>query len=658
MGIFEFFKKQGKFTVGKIDTRGGVRVGQFHSPPLPTPGNVAVCLSGGGSRAMTAGMGNLRALNFLELNGHSLLAQSLALSTVSGGSWVGQTFSYLKDTSDENYLNGYVADPARLVASKTAGHSVAETLDELPEGAITANIDSDLFAPIPLAILAYLHWKFLRVPSDMLWQTLVGSFILKSYDLFDPGGKQSPTSLFSYNKPVLERDVTGPNPPLVDETAHLLTNVDGQVCRPFPICNMSMFISRDDDDFKYLAHVQATPFVTGIFGAPGGTDANGLTPGGGGVTSFGFNSEPMSGDAGNGQIKQQRQWSLTDSIGTSSAFFAQILTNFFANWEKDAGKFFDEFESYIDKIIEHFAALAEKNDSKLLGLLIDKLRDLAGEYGDKSGELSDRLEALFAKLGIDADGLAGDMRELGLDGIVPRYGYWPIDRDTPIDDFKNTRFADGGNLENTGLAGAFTYSDVDNAIAFVNSSTPLRQGQAGAVDADGVEIPDTNIIVDPQVPGLFGYQPYDEQKGYRLYKNDNDPNSPEMRYNQLFPSEKFAELLQGFWSNSGSGTNDHPAVCKQELALQHNEWFGVKGGKTVKVLWFYNNRVRDWYGQLNQDVQDILGDFDDLTSYSDFPNYSTLKTNLNKTESNLLAQLSAWIVGNDEVAELVKSMYK
>ena len=658
MGIFDFFKQPGKFQVGKTNTADGVSISQFHAPPIPTPGNVAVCLSGGGSRAMTAGVGNLRGLNFLQLNGQSLLRQSRALSTVSGGSWVGQTFSYLKNTSIDDFLNAYVVDPGRLVPTKTAGHSVAETLDELPDGAITATIDSELFSPVPLAILAYLHWKFLRVPSNMLWQTLIGSFILKPYDLFDPGGKQSPTSLFSYNDAVLKRDVNTPNPSLADETAHLLTTCDGQVCRPFPLCNMAMFVTEKDDDFAYLAPVQSTPFVTGIYGKPGGLDANSLAPGGGGVTSFGFNSQPVSGDATGGQIEQARQWSLTDSIGTSSAFFAEILTNFFADWEQDSSLFRDALEKHIDKIVDHFKSLAEKSDSKLLDVLIDLLEKLVAEFGDKHDDLAQRIDGVFGKFKLGADILSGDMRDLGLDGIVPKYGYWPISRTTPIDDFKDNRFADGGDLENTGLAGAFAYDDVDNAISFVNTSTRLSRGRAGVFRADGSEIPDSNIIVDGQIPVLFGYQPYDDGKGYRLYADDANPKQPIMRHNQIFPSDRFAELLQALWTNSGSGDNTHPAVCKQQLILRQNDWFGVKGGKTVNVLWFYNNRVKDWYDVLSQDVKDILGDFDDPGSFFNFPNYSLLKTNLNKTESNLLAQLSAWIVANDTTAALVKSMYQ
>jgi hypothetical protein len=88
-----------------------------------TPGNVGICLSGGGSRALTAGMGQLRGLKAL-----GLLEKTRAISTVSGGSWVGVTFEYLSGgTSDDAYLNEYGPDPGRLVPTATPGHTPAET---------------------------------------------------------------------------------------------------------------------------------------------------------------------------------------------------------------------------------------------------------------------------------------------------------------------------------------------------------------------------------------------------------------------------------------------------------------------------------------------------------------------------------------------------
>lgn len=299
MGLFDFLSPK-TLKAGTVESDGGLRIDRFVTPP-ETPGNVGICLSGGGSRAMTAGMGQLRALKHVRLNGKSLLAQTRALSTVSGGSWVGQTFTYLSGaTTDDAFLNRYVEDPARLVPTATPGHGQSETLSELPEGNLGRCIGSRMFSPVGLGVSAYLLWKFLRVPPEMLWQTLVGSNILEPYRLYTPSRDRAPDSLFSFDQRTLERDVLGLNPGLKEqqEAMHLVASGLGREHRPFPICNMAMFLDRNGGGFSYLAPVQSTPFVTGILGTPEGTDANGRRPGGGGVTSFGFASEPRGTDQG------------------------------------------------------------------------------------------------------------------------------------------------------------------------------------------------------------------------------------------------------------------------------------------------------------------------------------------------------------------------
>ncbi len=59
----------GQFKSGfsKIEGLSPLKVTDFVKFPTgTTPGNVGICLSGGGSRAMTAGMGQLRGLKTLK----------------------------------------------------------------------------------------------------------------------------------------------------------------------------------------------------------------------------------------------------------------------------------------------------------------------------------------------------------------------------------------------------------------------------------------------------------------------------------------------------------------------------------------------------------------------------------------------------------------
>ena len=91
--------------------------------------------------------------------------------------------------------------------------------------------------------------------------------------------------------------------------------------------------------------------------------------------------------------------------------------------------------------------------------------------------------------------------------------------------------------------------------------------------------------------------------------------------------------------------------------MQANDWYGISGERQIDVLWVYNNRVRDWYDQLNSDVQTLLGDFDDPESFNNFPNYKTINTNLNAQEINLLSSLTAWIIAGDDTQQTFLDMY-
>ena len=61
-----------------------------------------------------------------------------------------------------DFLNGYVADPNRLVPTSTAGHTTAETLDELPPGNIATAVSQRRFGPAQLGI------QVLMIPPHLI----------------------------------------------------------------------------------------------------------------------------------------------------------------------------------------------------------------------------------------------------------------------------------------------------------------------------------------------------------------------------------------------------------------------------------------------------------------------------------------------------------
>ncbi len=627
----------GVFSIGTTPTTGPLSVKQFYATAPATPGNVGVCLSGGGSRALTAGMGQLRALNKLTANGQSLLAQVKALSTVSGGSWLGVPFIYLPpgSPSDAAYLGPWIEDESTLTPA---------ILAQLPAGNAGVPISSPLFAPKLLAVQALLLHAVLRVPPDMLWQTIVGLNILADYGLFAPTIHLTPTDTFSFDAAAVASQVTSPNlnPTLAGELIDLYADVrdPSRTHRPFLVCNSAMFLKEPNTALELLAPVQITPFITGIFGTPKGEDGNGRRPGGGGVNTFGFNSAYAGASGSTATAAQRRQWSLTDAVGTSSAFFAEVLQNLFQGWRQNPAD---------------LAALVAGNTDAILYWIRTKLPIEA--RGPAADLLRLSAHPLLAQPLLLQSALA-DLHE-----IIPRYQYWPVLDPHPSTRPMPSRFADGGNLENTGIAALLASSDIDSVIAFVNPMTVLQTGAYGVAGGHGGFIPGTTLIVDACIPPLFGYQPYGtgrlgENEGYVLYGEESSNKYPVYANDQVFESAAFPALLQGLWAASGSGSYARPAIFQQRLAVRPNTWFGVTSAREVTVVWYYLGFVTEWEALFanNQPVQAII---ELERSTNSFPNYSTLNTNLSATQINLLANLTAWSANKAETASGVfSSLFK
>jgi hypothetical protein len=617
----------GNVSAGLVQTP-PLTVNQFYANPPATPGNVGVCLSGGGSRALTAGMGQLRALSYLTVNGAPLLSQVKALSTVSGGSWLGVPFEFLRASgpTDADYLGAYDSDPGSVTPAQLA---------QLPPGNAGVPITSDFFMPELLALEAYLLYRYEGVPANMLWQTVIALNVLSAYGLYAAGANLAPTDMFSYDQQSLTQ-ITNANPALASETTYLFADAvgTGRMRRPYLICNMGMFLTEPNTQqtgIQLLAPVQATPFFTGIVGKPAGVDANGLAPGGGGVTSFAFNSIYVSssgsgsGSGATATAAQLRQWALTDIVGTSSAFYAEVMENQIAEWEK--------------------------NPLELLKLLLqygDDILKWIEQHLDSPARMSAKAFVQQASAASTADDLTVvkfTTSELG--DLDPAYYYWPVANPSVVTTPMATRFADGGDFENTGINGMLAYSDIDSVISFVNTEIPMTAGKYGVSDGKGGYLPNTFIVVDESIPPLFGYQPYEEghidqkNKGYVLYAGAKGTDYPQYAHNQVFDSSYFPALLQGLWAASNGNTQ--PTIFTQSLPVMANTWFGITGGKTVTVVWCYLSAVSAWTNlfQNNPDVASIIAT---AVKEDSFPHYNTIDTSLSATEINLMSGLTAWCV--------------
>lgn len=578
--------------------------------PRNTPGNVGVCLSGGGSRAFSAGIGQLQALEYLQANGSSLLNQTRALSTVSGGGWIGIPFVFLPaGVSDSDFLGTYVA-PADLTV---------DGLANLPAQGIANYITSGFTLP-DLAAQALLLYDAYDVPSSELWQVLMGETFLQPHGLYVPGTDCLPTQFFSYDATSLA-GIRASNPGLANENADLVAQVTGQQ-RPYLISLSSLSVSVGSQQ-ALLAPVHSTPFVAGVLSTPpGAVDVNGRPVGGGAVWAFAFDSDPIPPTNNLTRIIQSSQWSLTDALGTSSAAFAETLIEYMKLWHKSPTRFAAALRLHGPRAVEKLA------------------RD-----PEEAARLHAKLEAAIAATSagpLAASDLHQSLRQLAiLESIVPKYQYWSP-ADPPIaDKVAESEFADGGSLENSGVASMLSYADIDNVIAFLNVETALSQDDQGI------------IVVDDCLPPLFGYQPYVEGTGYVLYAGATDPAQPVFQYNQIFDSADFDALLEGLWNASNNATA--AAIFPQTLTTLQNCWFDVAGGATVTLVWVYLNYANNWYDAISDSyVRDVV---DYEYEAHDFPGYNTMNTGLTATQINLLSNFSAWMVQDPDNSGVFTALY-
>lgn len=281
------------------------------APDLQAPvGSIGLCLSGGGSRALTCAMGQLRALHHL-----GLIDRVFAISSVSGGTWANSCYTYLPASiTDEDFLGVPVLDPSKLVVfgqgPNALEHLSPNNLGRVPGG------------------LGYLRdfgeiWKLWHewgYPTTELWQGLIGHGVLRHFGLWqpDPAASHFDTHYFSWNQAYIESGTLRRNPGLRASDFYLV-----QRRRPFPVFNTALF--SDSTSSADLLPFEAN-FMLGVRQAwP--TPGPQATIGGGLLESLAMNGQ-FQKDVDTQVVSvatPSRRYTLADVVGSSSAAFAQVL---------------------------------------------------------------------------------------------------------------------------------------------------------------------------------------------------------------------------------------------------------------------------------------------------------------------------------------------
>lgn len=139
-------------------------------------GDNGICFSGGGTRAMMAGAGCLRALTSPELN---LIRSTRYLSCVSGGSWLSATFSYYRvgPKNDTEYLGAIVTDAERRSWKFSAA-----------EGPSWASLTEQSIGHTATAEFGKVLEKALHDgPKHEAWQRAVGEVFFKPFGIAGAG---------------------------------------------------------------------------------------------------------------------------------------------------------------------------------------------------------------------------------------------------------------------------------------------------------------------------------------------------------------------------------------------------------------------------------------------------------------------------------------
>lgn len=230
--------------------------------------------------------------------------------------------------------------------------------------------------------------------------------------------------------------------------------------------------------------------------------------------------------------------------------------------------------------------------------------------------------------GISSAAYADGLNDMGMTDLSPALiyfsPYWP--RPAGL----HAVLADGGSLENTGIANLLAYDDIDAVLAMVNSPDPIyrRNGE---------------VVIERQVAALFGYREFEPGIGYRRFDERGGPS--DFAHNQVFAHEhgEFQGLVAALGARHAAG---EPAVVAQELELVDNPRFCVRGGRKVRVLWCYLSPCRRWVEQLDPTVRLTLG--------PTFPNVATIRTSLPSSTVSLLAHFTSWVLGQhrDDLARL------
>lgn len=195
--------------------------------------------------------------------------------------------------------------------------------------------------------------------------------------------------------------------------------------------------------------------------------------------------------------------------------------------------------------------------------------------------------------------------------------------------------ADGGNLDDTGICAALQRG-ASKIAAMINGASSLSLKTDYCTTTSSAALDGS---VSAQLANKFGY-----------LKTANPAEF--LENNQVFAQAEFFPILCALQGLKKAGK---PLVWQGSLQVQPNPWWGIPGGNTVDVAFFWLDKSAEFEGLLPEDTQGALGS-GLVGELQDFPNFRTCFQNppdltaLTARQVNLLAAQTEYsILQNEQV---------
>jgi len=306
-----------------------------------------VCFSGGGTRALSAAMGQLRGLTEIGVMG-----KFDYMSCVSGGSWAGSLYTYYNTgaTGDAQFL-GPVVDPPNIATGTSPGQ-----LGYIDPYCLGWTATREFL----LAIAQYLA----IYSVDEVWEKAVGGVFLSKFGLFPTGPTAIPGYTGVHNPPgyftltgATEVELKQNNPALTGDHFNLVRAGGGGgnlTRRPYLIINACIVGITNNIGGEDLVTFQYTPLYTGsplaksvsypstvqqdgpdVPNDPQAPSNTSVLVGGGFIQSFAFGGKaptkrPSTQNFVTGPAPPE-PFDLASAVGTSSSAFADAAIGLGAN---------------------------------------------------------------------------------------------------------------------------------------------------------------------------------------------------------------------------------------------------------------------------------------------------------------------------------------